>query len=76
VRVNVYEEELTDEVDLVWVEPQPGKRFVGVRLFLKSSPDLHHRSDDDDRCAVTIWTGTVEEARKYFMRVLHKLNQS
>ena len=76
MRVNIYEEELTEEIELVWVEPRPDKRFVGIRLFLKSPEALHHVSDDDDRSAVTIWTGTVEDAKRYFMRVLHRLNQS
>lgn len=69
MRINVYEEELTDEVEVVWVEPRPGVRYCGVRLLLESSDKLHHREGDDDRSAVTIWLGTATKAARYFSNV-------
>lgn len=59
MRVNVYGEELTDEVEVVSKEvddPKFGKRtFYGVRMYLKSPPELHAGPEDDDRSAITIW---------------------
>lgn len=31
------------------------KTFYGVRIYLKSHPDLHHSEEDNDENAVTIW---------------------
>jgi hypothetical protein len=59
MRINVYAEELTDEVVLVSKDVEDeefGKRtFYGVRVFLKSPPELHHSPEDDDRSAITFW---------------------
>ena len=61
MRVNVYHEELTREVEIVPVEPRPGKRYIGLRFLLESSPKLHDSLEDDDRSAVTLWIGSPEE---------------
>lgn len=59
MRINVYAEEMTDEVELVTktvTDDEFGERvFYGVRLFFKSPPQLHHSADDDDRSAITFW---------------------
>ena len=62
MRINVYHEELTQDSEIVWTEPRPGVRYCGLRLFQKSAPELHHRAGDDDRSAVTLWVGSLEEA--------------
>jgi hypothetical protein len=54
MRVNIYAEELTEEVRIVESEAE-GKKFYGVRFFLKSHNDLHFNEKDDDRSAVTFW---------------------
>lgn len=59
MRINVYSEELTPEVELVTkhVEDEEfGHRtFYGLRFYLDSPDSLHHSPDDDDRSAVTLW---------------------
>lgn len=59
MRINVYAEELTDEVELVTknvTDEKFGTRtFYGVRVFLKSPPELHTDPVDDDRSAITFW---------------------
>lgn len=55
MRINVYDEELTGEVVVVSTTAETGVTFYGVRMFLKSHPDLHHTSEDDDRTAITLW---------------------
>ncbi|MCI0565338.1 MAG: hypothetical protein MN733_43290 [Nitrososphaera sp.] len=59
MRINVYAEELTDEVQLIVREiasDNPDHRiFYGLRFYLESPTELHHTADDDDRSAITIW---------------------
>lgn len=61
MRVNVYNEEMTNEVEVVRKSAE-GRNFVGLRFYLKSHEDMyppHHQ--DDDRSAVTFW---VEEGHE------------
>jgi hypothetical protein len=59
MRINVYGEELTDEVEHVTKKVYDDKfgdrTFHGVRLFLKSPDELHDDPEDDDRSAITLW---------------------
>jgi hypothetical protein len=71
MRINVYNEELTQDFEFVskFVE-ETKKTYYGFRIFLKSAPELHHKSEDDDRSAITMWFGTKQKARDYFEKVL------
>lgn len=73
MRVNVYEEELTDEVTLVSTTAETGKVFYGVRFYLKSAIALHHTEEDDDRSAVTFWCGTKADTEDFLTVALHKI---
>lgn len=55
MRINVYSQELTDEVNVVEKRSNTGLIYSGVQLMLHSSPMLHHPPEDDDRSAVTFW---------------------
>lgn len=55
MRINLYSQELTDEVHLVEKESDTGIIYSAVQLMLHSSDKLHHPPDDDDRSAVTFW---------------------
>jgi hypothetical protein len=59
VRINVYAEEMTTEVEVVTKvvdDAAFGRRtFYGIRLYLASPPELHAQPDDDDRSAITLW---------------------
>lgn len=63
MRVNIYNEELTGEVSVVSkVAEKTGIEYYGVRIWLKSPPELHVPNEgnnfaDDDRSAVTLWFG-------------------
>lgn len=61
MRVNVYNEELTNEVEVVTVEPRPYRTYIGLRFILESAEKLHHPPLDDDRSAVTLWVGDVQK---------------
>jgi hypothetical protein len=55
MRINVYSQELTDEVVRFEKESNTGVRYTAVQMILHSSPMLHHPPMDDDRSAVTFW---------------------
>lgn len=76
MRVNVYTEELVDEADgkpfaeIVTADyissrtGEPMKNF-GLRIFLRSAPELHYiPGRDDDRSAITFWCGKESNLRK------------
>ena len=60
MRINIYEEELPEELDAlsitgVFKHTASGKKCFGLRLYLKSPDSLYDALDDDDRSAITIW---------------------
>lgn len=55
MRINVYSQELTDEVNVIEKVSNTGITYTAVQLMLHSSPMLHHPPADDDRSAVTFW---------------------
>ena len=73
MRINVYSQELTNEVILVAKESNTGITYHAAQLVLHSSPMLHHPPMDDDRSAVTFWLpkskGRREEMAQAFERI-------
>ena len=74
MRVNIYYEELSDEPPQV-IERSAGNHalpFWGLRIWLKSPPELHRTADDDDRSAVTVWFDSIASlndfVEKLYMR--------
>lgn len=55
MRINVYSQELTDEVIEVHKASNTGVVYSAVQFILHSSDRLHHPPQDDDRSAVTFW---------------------
>lgn len=79
MRVNVYAEELTDEVKVVETTADTGRKFYGLRFFLCSPEELHHSPGDDDRSAVTLWVPWTAEGGHDFglvQRLVNNLNDS
>jgi hypothetical protein len=76
MRVNVYTEELVDEADgkpfaeivtADYVSSRTGEpmKNYGLRVFLRSPPELHYiPGRDDDRSAVTFWVGKASNLEK------------
>lgn len=56
MRLNVYSQEMTSEVEIIEKEAE-GKKYTGVRFILLSPDELHHDTEDDDRSSVTLWFG-------------------
>lgn len=63
MRINVYSQELTDEVVLIEKESNTGIVYSAVQFILHSSERLHHPPMDDDRSAVTFWLPKSDERR-------------
>lgn len=63
MRVNVYSQELTDEVGMIEKVSNTGLTYSAVQFMLHSSPMLHHPPQDDDRSAVTFWLPKSVERR-------------
>lgn len=82
MRVNVYTEELLSTSDLYplaelvtadYISSRTGQPMTnyGIRIFLKSAPELHYiPGRDDDRSAVTFWCGSEQSAVYRFLETI------
>lgn len=73
MRINVYSQELTDEVNTVEKVSNTGLVYSAVQLMLHSSPMLHHPPQDDDRSAVTIWLPKSQARREQLALTLENM---
>lgn len=61
MRINIYSQELTKEVQVVSKKAEDtGITYHGVRMYLASPEILHHTNQDDDRSAITFWIPHAE----------------
>ena len=60
MRVNIYSQEQTSEVDLVEKEGAEGQKYSAIFFPIASSNALH----DDDESGVTFWLPKSPERRK------------
>lgn len=76
MRINVYTEELTEQCEIVtadYISSHTGQPMTnyGLRIYLKSAPELHYiPGRDDDRSAVTFWCGTERRNVITFLSVM------
>lgn len=73
MRLNVYSQELTDEVLLIEKGRNTGVKYHAAQLVLHSSPMLHHPPQDDDRSAVTFWLPRSPERREAMAKAFEKI---
>ena len=73
MRINVYSQELTNEVQLIAKESNTGITYHAAQLMLHSSPMLHHPPADDDRSAVTFWLPKSEQRREEMAQAFEKV---
>lgn len=73
MRVNVYSQELTDEVQLIEKTSNTGVTYHAAQLLLHSSPMLHHPPLDDDRSAVTFWLPKSQDRREEIARAFERI---
>jgi hypothetical protein len=73
MRINVYSQELTDEVLLIEKASNTGVTYHAAQLVLHSSPMLHHPPQDDDRSAVTFWLPKSRERREAMAQAFERI---
>ena len=73
MRINVYSQELTEEVRIITKESNTGIVYSAVQMMLHSSPMLHHSETDDDRSAVTFWLPTSSTRRAQLAATFERL---
>lgn len=64
MRINVYSQELTNEVRLIDKGSNTGVIYHAVQIMLHSSSRLHHPPLDDDRSAVSFWLPKSPQRRE------------
>ena len=65
MRINLYAEELTDRFECI-TKIAEGRKFYGLRFFLKTVPEMMPPiHQDDDQSAVTFWFLSHDERREY-----------
>lgn len=73
MRINVYSQELTDEVILVAKESNTEVTYHAAQLILHSSEKLHHPPQDDDRSAVTFWLPKSQARREEIAKAFERI---
>ena len=73
MRINVYSQELTDEVKTLEKKSNTGLVYSAVQMLLHSSSMLHHPPEDDDRSAVTFWLPKSKERREDLARTFETM---
>lgn len=73
MRINVYSQELTDEVILIEKPSNTGVTYHAAQLILHSSEKLHHPPEDDDRSAVTFWLPKSEQRRELMAQAFERI---
>lgn len=73
MRINVYSQELTNEVIHTEKESNTGLVYHAAQLILHSTERLHHPPMDDDRSAVTFWLPKSRERREELARTLEQM---
>ena len=73
MRINVYSQELTNEVLMVAKKSNTGVTYHAAQLILHSSERLHHPPNDDDRSAVTFWLPKSKKRREQMALAFEEL---
>lgn len=73
MRINVYSQELTDEVVVITKESNTGVVYAAAQLILHSSSRLHHPPEDDDRSAVTFWLPKSQSRREEMAQAFERI---
>jgi hypothetical protein len=76
MRLNIYSQELTKEIQVVRKMADTGIVYYGIRLYLASPDILHHTPQDDDRSAITFWipyaqSFTQDDLARLFEEMAH-----
>lgn len=75
MRINVYSQELTNEVIPLEKTSNTGLVYSAVQMILHSSDRLHHPPADDDRSAITFWLPKSPERREELAQTFEQMAQ-
>lgn len=73
MRVNIYSQELTNEVLHIEKESNAGITYHAAQLIMHSSERLHHPPADDDRSAVTFWLPKSDDRREEMAKAFERI---
>lgn len=73
MRVNVYSQELTSEVQHIEKQSNTGIVYQAAMLVLHSSSMLHHPPQDDDRSGITFWLPKSLERREEMAKAFEEI---
>lgn len=73
MRINVYSQELTNEVISITKISNTGITYDAAQLVLHSSDKLHHPPLDDDRTAITFWLPKSAVRREEMAQAFEKI---
>lgn len=73
MRINVYSQELTNEVAEIKKESNTGIIYHAAQMILHSSERLHHPPEDDDRSAVTFWLPKSQYRREEMAQAFEQI---
>lgn len=73
MRINVYSQELTPEVQHVEKASNTGIAYHAAMLVLHSSALLHHPPKDDDRSGVTFWLPKSQHRREEMAQAFERI---
>ena len=73
MRINVYSQELTNEVLPIEKVSNTGLVYSAAQLILHSSEKLHHPPQDDDRSAITFWLPKSKEKRELMAQAFDQI---
>ena len=73
MRINVYSQELTNEVIGIQKTSNTGLVYSAVQMVLHSSDKLHHPPHDDDRSAVTFWLPKSTDRREALAQTFERM---
>jgi hypothetical protein len=61
MRVQIYQEELGEGVELITQTSRNGEKFYGLRIWLEKPLLDHPTPEDDGRSAVTFWARELSD---------------
>lgn len=73
MRINVYSQELTNEIVVIEKVSNTGMTYSAVQLILHSSDRLHNSPEDDDRSAVTFWLPKSDLRREMLAETFERM---
>lgn len=80
MRINVYSQELTDEIVVIEKKSNTGLVYSAVQMILHSSDSCIYPPQDDDRSAVTFWLPKSQKRRENlavtFERMAQRIRQA